>query len=538
MNRPDPETILRPGDHTSETYGFATSARVIPHGAPSDYGVRADGVHRFLDALETDPCQDPHSLIIVRHGHVVAEGWWAPYTRDVPQLVYSLSKSFTSTALGFAVTEGIVDVDAPVLDYFPEFAQAVTDDGTRAMRVRDLAAMATGHTFDTLEAVLSAGGDPVRAFLSIPPSWPPGSVFAYNQFATYTLAAIIQRSAGMRLSAYLTPRLFRPLGLPRFAWEELPPGREIGFSGLYTTTDALARLGLLYLDRGAWNGRQLLSPDWVADATRAQIASTSTGGEDAPDWFCGYGYQFWMARHGYRGDGAYGQLMLVLPQQDAVIAYTGATLDLQTTLNHVWTYLLPALSTEPAGQETADDDTSLADRLARLAVRGVAERTGPLRGIVDDETYWNDAVLTPSPALHCALPRPETVRVRRDAGGTWHVALTDSSGSVGGPIDTTRWSVSGIAERVATWGVGPVAGSAADAASVTDVAPVAMQGGWDAAGDLHCDIIFLHTVHRLRLTCFRATRQFTASWETTPLVFQKPVGLAALRAPAVGPDAP
>ena len=255
-----------------------------------------------------------HSLMIIRHGDVVAEGWWSPYAEKRVHLLYSLSKSFTSTAAAFAIAEGLLDLDATMLSYFPEFDSEITDPHSRSMLVRHVAAMASGHLEETVERAFALDPvEPVRGFLLIPPDREPGSVFAYNQPCTYALAAIIQRLTGQTLTAYLRPRLLDPLGIGEVGWQQYPDGRDIGYSGLHATTDAIARLGLLYLQRGVWNGQRLLSEEWVAQATRVQV-ETETPNQPNPDWRQGYGFQFWMSRHGYRGDGAYGQFCVVLPE--------------------------------------------------------------------------------------------------------------------------------------------------------------------------------------------------------------------------------
>jgi CubicO group peptidase (beta-lactamase class C family) len=285
----------------------------LPRASAESQGVDPAGIDAFLDTLEAASDVEPHSLMVLRHGQVLAQGWWAPYEREQPHLLYSLSKSFASTALGLAVGEGLVDLDATVLSYFPELDADITDPRSRSMRVRHVAAMASGHLSETLERALT--NDPVdlvRGFLLVPPDREPGTVFAYNQPCTYTLAAIVQRLSGQTLVDYLRPRLFDPLGIGQVGWQQHPVGRDLGFTGLHATTDAIARLGLLYLQRGVWNGTRLLSEAWVAEATSVQVANPD---ESNPDWRQGYGFQFWMARHGFRGDGAYGQFCIVLPEQ-------------------------------------------------------------------------------------------------------------------------------------------------------------------------------------------------------------------------------
>ncbi|MET9971473.1 serine hydrolase, partial [Streptomyces sp. NPDC006356] len=336
------------------------SARPLPSSAPAAQGVDASGVLAFLDALDAVPDIEPHSLMILRHDRLVASGWWAPYTPERPHLLYSISKSFTATAAGIAAGEGLIRLDDPVISYFPEFEADITDPRSRAMLVRHVASMASGHESDALfEAYGRDRDDLVRGFLLIPPPRDPGTVFAYNQPATFTLSAIVQRASGQSLIEYLRPRLLDPLGIGEVAWLRDGKGREFGFSGLHATTDALVRLGQLYLRGGVWEGERLLPEWWVAEATRPQIPNAGVmGGED---WERGYGFKFWMSRHGYRGDGAFGQFCVVLPEQDAVIATTADTSNMQALLNLVWEHLLPAFRPAPLpGAEEAD--AALAER--------------------------------------------------------------------------------------------------------------------------------------------------------------------------------
>ena len=159
------------------------------------------------------------------------------------------------------------------------------------MTVRQLAAMATGHREDTLERARRLDpAEPVRGFLQIPPDEAPGTVFAYNNTATYVVGAIVQRLTGETLTDYLRPRLFEPLGIDQAYWDGDRTGRDLGFTGLHLTTEAVARFGQLYLDDGVWQGARLLPEGWVAEATALH---TPNPGEPNPDWQQGYGYQFW-----------------------------------------------------------------------------------------------------------------------------------------------------------------------------------------------------------------------------------------------------
>ena len=345
----------------------------LPRSAPADQQVDPAAILSFLDAVEERPDIEMHSLMVVRHGRVVAEGWWAPYSAERPQLLYSLSKSFTSTAAAFAQAEGLLDLDDTVVSHFPEFAADITDPRSRSVKVRHVASMAAGHTREMLaEAIMRDREEPVRGFLLIPPDRDPGTVFAYSQPCTYALASIIQRNAGMPLTRYLRPRLFDPLGIGHVGWHTFPPGREQGFSGLHARTEDIAKLGLLYVQGGRWEGAQLIPGKWVAEATSEQI---SNPGEPNPDWRQGYGYQFWMSRHGYRGDGAFGQFCVILPEQDAVIVTTAYTLDMQAVLDAMWAHLLPGLGTVVPRRRSRARPAQLparpprAARLPRLARR-------------------------------------------------------------------------------------------------------------------------------------------------------------------------
>jgi CubicO group peptidase (beta-lactamase class C family) len=346
----------------------------LPRSAAAAQQVDPAALLAFVDAVEADPAIELHSLMVVRHGHVVAEGWWAPHTPERTRLLYSLSKSFTSTALGLALEEGRFGLDDPVVSYFPEFDAEITDPRSRSVALRHLASMASGHNRDMMQEALTGDPqEPVRGFLLVAPDEEPGTVFAYSQPCTYTLAAIIQRVTGMRLSEYLRPRLFDPLGIGEVGWRSWPPGREQGFSGLFARTEDVAKLGQLYLQRGRWGEDQLLPERYVEQATSRQI---DTPNQDNVDWRQGYGFQFWMARHGYRGDGAFGQFCVVLPAHDAVIVTTAGTEAMQAVLDKLWQLLLPGLG---AGRTDDAVQQELDQRLDGLSLPALVAKPSPPR---------------------------------------------------------------------------------------------------------------------------------------------------------------
>ncbi|MCC6729840.1 MAG: serine hydrolase [Chthonomonadales bacterium] len=351
-------------------------------------GIEPTAVLAFIEAVERS-VGGLHGFMLLRHGQVAAEGWWDPYAPAYPHMLFSLSKSFTSTAVGLAVAEGRLTVDDPVLAFFPAEAPAERSEHLRAMRVRHLLSMSTGHEKDATGSTVSApDGDWARSFLALPVEREPGSLFVYNSAATYMLSAIVQRVTGQSVLAYLTPRLFAPLGVAGATWESCPRGVNTGGWGLSITTEAIARFGQLYLQRGRWEGKQLVPESWIEEATAKHIAN---GTGDASDWTQGYGYQFWRCRHGgYRGDGAFGQYCVVMPAQDAVLAITSGVADMQAVLNATWDHLLPAM--RPGRVSDPRGASALKARLASLSVAAPdGARTSATAADVSGATYRFDA---------------------------------------------------------------------------------------------------------------------------------------------------
>ncbi|MGC4108164.1 MAG: serine hydrolase [Thermomicrobiales bacterium] len=364
----------------------------FPHSTPEAQGVSSAGILAFIEAVETGrknthPLDALQSIMILRHGTVIAEGWWEPYKPELPHMLFSLSKSFTSSAIGIAVAEGLLSVDDPVLKFFPDDAPENPSDNLKAMTVKHLLSMNTGHHEDTTGAVWG-GENPnwPQAFLALPVEHEPGTWFVYNTAATYMLSAIITQLTGEILIDYLRPRLFAPLGIEHPTWDADPKGRSIGGSGLHITTEAIACFAQMYLQQGEWNGQQILTPEWVAEATAATSDNSNT--QTNPDWTVGYGYQFWRCRHGaYRGDGAFGQYGLVLPEQDVAIAITSGLRDMQEILDLVWEHLLPAIHTDALPDDPTAQE-ALTAKLASLALPvPVGASTSPHAASLTGKTF-------------------------------------------------------------------------------------------------------------------------------------------------------
>ncbi len=331
------------------TQAWNSRSASLPRSAPEAQGIMSADIIRFLDVVTSSKIEF-HSIMIVRHGFVVAEGWWTPYSKNLRHKLYSVSKSFTSSAVGFAVAEGKLSVDDTVISFFPSEKPKEVSANLAAMKLRHLLTMTSGHAKDTIPALRGSASAAswAQLFLNLPVDFEPGTHFVYNTGATYMLSAIVQKVTGQSVHDYLRPRLFDPLGITGEDWETDPQGITTGGYGLRIKTEDIAKLGLLYLQKGKWNGQQLLPEQWVAEATRAQVPSTPANFSGGPlpdgDWTQGYGYQFWRNQPmGFRADGAFGQFSLVLPEKDAVIAITAESFDLQGSMKLVWNNLLPAM---------------------------------------------------------------------------------------------------------------------------------------------------------------------------------------------------
>src|SRR6187455_700595 len=339
----------------------------LPRSIPEAEGVSSKGIIDFIDAISQTK-HEMHSIMILRHGKVIAEGWWNPYRSDLKHTLYSLSKSFTSTAVGFAVTEKKLSVNDKVISFFPGKLPKTITPLLSDLKVRDLLSMTVGQEPDPTGPVVVTD-DWIRSFFATSVLNKPGAVFLYNSAATYMLSAIVQKVTGEKIIDYLTPRLFKPLGIVGMDWETDPSGINTGGWGLRIKTEDIAKFAQLYLQKGKWNGQQILPEGWADEATTFKIDNApydSQAKKDSSDWKQGYCYQFWRSRHNsYRGDGAFGQYALVLPDEDVVIAITSETMDMQGELNLVWKYLLPAMQVD-SSVLNKKDAAALKKRLTQL----------------------------------------------------------------------------------------------------------------------------------------------------------------------------
>ncbi|MDG2219928.1 MAG: serine hydrolase [Rubripirellula sp.] len=329
-------------------YAQAPPHATLPRATPESQGVSSSAIVDFI--LTADQTVDSmHSFMLLRNGKVLAEAWWAPESPDKPHILWSLSKSFTSTAVGLAVADGKFSIDDRVVSFFPEQVPNDPSQNLAAMRVRDLLTMTAGHQ---TEVNLRRSNDWIAGFLNHQVPHKPGTHFQYNTPATFMQSAIVQKATGQTVRDYLESRLFQPLGIETPTWDESPSGISIGGYGLYLRTEDIAKFGQLFLQEGMWQGKQIVPSDWVKMATSKQV---SNGTNANSDWNQGYGFQFWRCRHNaVRGDGMAGQFCILLPDQDAVVVMTANTRNMGAELNLVWDKLLPAFHDEPLPENAAD----------------------------------------------------------------------------------------------------------------------------------------------------------------------------------------
>jgi CubicO group peptidase (beta-lactamase class C family) len=438
----------------------------LPRATPEDVGIPSQAVTEFLDALGATG-QEIHSFMLVRHGRVAAEGWWKPYDPSLPHQLFSLSKSFTSTAVGFAVAEGRLSLDAPVLGFFPEAAPKRPSANLAAMTVRHLLTMTTGHTKDSLERIMRPGTrDWAKAILATPVEATPGALFVYNSGASYLLSVIVQKATGQRLLDWLAPRLFAPLAIDGATWERCPRGYDTGGWGLSLRTEDVAKFGQLLLAKGRWGDREVVPASWIAEATRAQAANDRAS--ELPDWQQGYGFQFWRARHGaYRGDGAFGQFCVVMPEQDAVLVTTAGARLMQPILDAAWSTLLPAMADGGAKVvKKHQADLRRAVRLLRLDPPGF--RDDPPAAMHLDATAW---------------------KFEQNERGLRGVSFSFHSGRLVLTLQTRRKTV--FRCGAGKWISGRVRGGPREAGG-----PVRAAYTWTPVGALEVTVRFLHTPFR------------------------------------------
>jgi CubicO group peptidase (beta-lactamase class C family) len=332
----------------NELRSITLSTDKLPRSIPENEGVSSAGIRDFLNAIDTGKVE-VHSYMFLRHGKVIAEGWWNPYSPAYKHLLYSASKTFTATGIGLAVSEGRLKITDKVVSFFPYSLPDSVGAYMRNLTVENLLTMSVGQAQESRS--MGNNGDWITSFLSNEPVNKPGTVFRYNNMATFMLSAIVQQVTGQTLFEYLKPRIFYPLGIRGMDWDLNPQGINLGMIGLRLRTEDLAKFGQLLLQGGVWNKKQLIPGEWIKAATTFKIESNDPSNKrpkESNDWAQGYCYQMWRTRdNGFRLDGMGGQFVIIYPEKDAVIVLTANARSTQNELDLVHNYLVPAI--KPGG---------------------------------------------------------------------------------------------------------------------------------------------------------------------------------------------
>ena len=358
------------------------------------------------DALE-EAGAHPHRLIVRQHGQVVGRRRWAPWSPDVPGLVYSCSKTFTSAAVGIAVDRGAFGYDDTLADLLPTSCTGETGPVARSIRVRDVLAMASGHSPEQLtEPPLSVlripSTETAQLWLATEPAGRPGADFAYNNLGTWLFSRIVRQHTGADVDAIITREVLEPLGCGPHSWAGDMDGIPLGFSGLHIDAEDMGRFAQLLLDDGIHDGKRLLPREWIE---QHRVKHVESDGLTGPEWGLGYGWQTWISSHGYRLDGAFGQFALVIPEVDAVVVMTNEVGegpgDKQAILQIVWDHLVPALveGIDPEPEEVVRTLPTVSGKFdPARSVQGIVDGSHIVVSPRGDGDGW-------AMSWHCAQPQ-------------------------------------------------------------------------------------------------------------------------------------
>lgn len=350
----------------------------FPSCTPAEVGICPDGISAFLSDL-TRKGIELHSLMVIRHGRLCAEGYYAPYGPDYLHPIFSFSKSFTAAAIGFAEQEGLLSLDEKLIDFFPEYLPENPSPYLAEVTLHDLLIMGCGQEWESMDR----GPTWIRSFLEDPFVHKPGTFYKYNTAGTNILAAILQKRTGLRVTEFLKPRLFDPLGITRYECTRIDDeqGTEMGGAGMRLRTEDMAKFTYFMLKNGEWEGKKLLQ-NWYSRAGRKQIETRGDSEGHVKEWALGYGYQCWMCHlpDSYRADGAFGQFGFVFPSLDTIIVMTAATEQTQSLIDSMYDHLIPAISDDVLfGEHVGKDLTPLLSGLSLPVLSGCYNPTGEAR---------------------------------------------------------------------------------------------------------------------------------------------------------------
>ncbi len=360
----------------------------LPRSTPEEQGVPSETIAAFFEKIE-EKGYDVHGLMMIRHGKVIAEHWWAPYAPQYQHAMYSATKTFTGVAIGFAVKEGLLDIEDKVSSFFPGLLPETISPELASLSVKHLLTMSVGHASTSYAG---SGESQVRSFLAAPFAHEPGTSFAYNITASHMLSHIITRVSGVTIHEYLKPRFLDPLGIEDVIWEMDNDGINMGNGGSHMKTSDMAKMGLFLINKGKWNGNQLLDPSWIEASVKPHIYQhperTPEENEKAKDdGSQGYGYQIWMGRNNtYRAIGGQNQLIMVVPDYDFVLVCHSSIGD-EAGFNELIYDMLPSMSDKKLNAGKSFD---LKAEISGYAIRPPFEGTSVSRVTTGTRRYKMD----------------------------------------------------------------------------------------------------------------------------------------------------
>ena len=338
--------------HASSTTEEQTTYQPLPRELNADFAPAFDSV--FFDVNAIPGC-DLHSLMVIQDGKIIYERYGMGHTATELHTMWSATKTFTATAVGFAWQDGLLSLDTPVIRYLQDELPETLDPYMQKLTLHHLLMMGSGWKGDIITNRIKGGEqfDAVRTCLTSPFTHEPGTHWRYNNMDTYLAGVVVQKLTGKTLEAYLREKLLTPLGVDTLCYEQDSRGFNTGAWGMHLNTETLAKLGLFLLQKGNWQGEQLLDSAWFDRAMAVHIVQYSdaletdprTPGNTLSDWKSGYCYQSWACHipGSVRADGMWGQYALVLPDKRTVVAMTTICSDREAQLNAVWRHVYPHL---------------------------------------------------------------------------------------------------------------------------------------------------------------------------------------------------
>lgn len=339
---------------------------------PESQGVNSSAIIAALEAIRASG-KDIHSMLVIKNGYLISETYFAPYTESTKHSQFSCSKTFTSMLIGIAQGKGLLKLSDKVASFFPDKLPENPSENLLKMTIRDLLHMATGNDQDTYGYMTRSGDDWVKVFLSRPVEHEPGTFFRYNTGATYMLSAILTKVTGKTALELANEWIFDFIGVRGAVWDASPQGISQGGTGLHLTPRQMARFGLLLLNKGNWDGKQLIPEEYVLEAQEKKIDTNNH--IDHPDWCSGYCYQMWRCSFGaFRADGMGGQFITVFPDANAVVVFTSALgSDIVFPMDVANKYLARALRNSDELDENPEKQEELAAISRECALPGGKE---------------------------------------------------------------------------------------------------------------------------------------------------------------------